>query len=216
MEKRYRTFKLATLATAGLIWVLPAKADPVSCNLSDYRAQAGIAAGREGDDLVLTWNGDRDQEVRLRLSIVDGRPILKEIALRRQGAQWQPVATGMSPDYSVMTGLRRMSNQQLEPLYGLGVKITQDVLNKYRWDPFWDAPFDLSVPQPNANGAFSGNPPPVVGLPGTDQPGLPRKPEEIARADAIYSITSCTVKTDGARLVVTYPGVKLGLFTGSL
>ena len=45
---------------------------------------------------------------------------------------------------------------------------------------------------------------------------LPRKPEEIQRAWATFQITGCQVKTDGARLEVTFPGVTLGVFSGDL
>jgi hypothetical protein len=191
-------------------------ADGLSCDLSAYKAQPGLSAAQDGNALVLIWNGDPGQDVRLSLAVTNGAPGLQEIALRRNGGAWTVLASNVMPDYSVMTGLRRMSNQQLEPLYGLGVKMTQDELNKYRWDPFWDAPFDMSVPKPGANGQFGGNPPPVAGLPGTDQPGLPRKAVEVSRAEAVYAVKSCSVKSDGARLTVRYPGVTLGVFDGAL
>jgi hypothetical protein len=57
--------------------------------------------------------------------------------------------------------------------------MTQTERNKHRWDPFWDAPLNLTLPRAPAN------PPPVAGLPGTDQPGLPRNPTEIKRAEAV-------------------------------
>ena len=211
-----KKFRLATAAASCLLFVSAAWADRVTCDMSAYKAQPGITAASTGDSLAVTWNGDGDQEVRLTLAVNSGTPTVKEIALRHGRGAWTTLASNVTPDFAVMTGLRRMSNQQLEPLYGLGMKITQDVLNKYRWEPFWDAPFDLSVPKPGANATSPGNPPPVDGLPGTDQPGLPRKPDEIQRATAVYTVTSCTVKTDGARLEINYPGVKLGLFDGSL
>ncbi|MES2292756.1 MAG: hypothetical protein V4527_05615 [Pseudomonadota bacterium] len=213
-----RTQKSVLAAVAGLLLaaVDAGGAQALTCDMSAYKPQAGLAAAVDGDGLAVTWTGDSGQEARLNFTVQDGTPVIREIALRRTGGEWVTLATNVRPDFSVMTGLRRMSNQQLEPLRGLGVKITQDVLDKYRWDPFWDAPFDLSVPGVNANGNFAGNPPPVAGLPGTDQPGLPRKPEEIARAEASYAVTGCAVKTDGARLTVNYPGVHLGLFDGAL
>jgi len=40
-----------------------------------------------------------------------------------------------------------MSNQQMAPLRaGLGVELTSEVVDKYRWSRFWDAPLDLSAP----------------------------------------------------------------------
>jgi hypothetical protein len=203
---------VSAIAVTVSLYATAAQADPVKCDLSAYKATPGLAARQDGNSLFVTWSGDSNQEVRLRLAVVGGKPIIEELALRHGGATWSTLARNATPDYEVMTGLRRMSSQQLEPLRGLGVEITQAVVNKYRWDPFWDAPFDLSVPA----GGRGGNPPPAAGLPGTDQPGLPRKPEEIQRASAVYQVTGCTVKTDGGRLEINYPGVKLGVFDGSL
>src|SRR5688500_17447854 len=45
---------------------------------------------------------------------------------------------------------------------------------------------------------------------------LPRKPEEIRRGVSAFSASSCEVKTDGASLAVTFPGMKLGIFDGHL
>ena len=205
------------LLAALLILVAPVFAgDAISYNMSGYKTQDGLSATAGAAGLIVNWRGDDGQDVRLSLAVNSGVPTIKEIALRRNAGVWTVLAGNVTPDYSVMTGLRRMSNQQLQPLYGLGIKVTQDVLNKYRWDPFWDAPFDLSIPRPNASGQFGGNPPPVDGLPGTDQPGLPRKADEIQEANASYAVKTCNVKSEGARLTVSYPGVKMGVFDGRL
>src|SRR6266540_240373 len=66
-----------------------------------------------------------------------------------------------------------------------------------RWDVYWDAP--LQVP-----GAADGN------------PDLPRKPEEVRRSEAAYRCERCEVKTEGARLQVSFPGLSLGIFSGQL
>jgi hypothetical protein len=209
-----RLTAIKALAFAFVVLALPAKADPATCDMTAYRTQPGLSAAVQGDGLVVTWNGDGDQQVRLGLAIDHGAPLVREIALRRGDGEWTTLAANVEPEYSVMTGLRRMSKQQLEPLYGMGVKITQAVLDKYRWDPFWDAPFDLSTPPVGTR--FAAAPPPAAGLPGTDQPGLPRKPDAIQRAVASYALKSCTVRTDGARLEINFPGVHLGLFDGAL
>jgi hypothetical protein len=47
-----------------------------------------------------------------------------------------------------------------------------------------------------------------------DQP-LPRKPEEVIRATATET-QGCEVKTNGARLEISFPGVKAGVFAGRL
>ncbi len=209
---RFALLGTSVLCMSSASWA----ADQISCNLSGYKAQSGLTAAADGQALVVTWNGEGDQEVRLRLSVNGGTPTFEDISLRHGAGAWTSLGTNVTPDFSVTTGMRRMSNQQLQPLYGLGVKVTQDVLNQYRWDPFWDAPLDFAEPRRNPNGGSSGNPPPADGLPGTDQPGLPRKAEEVQNANAVYAVKNCAVASEGGRLTVTYPGVKLGLFDGSL
>jgi hypothetical protein len=79
----------------------------------------------------------------------------------------------------------------------LGVELTSEVIEREKWNAFWDAP--LMVP----------------GRPGTNL-GLPRKPEEIRKAQAEIHATGCAVKTNGARIEVDVPGLKAGTFSGSL
>ncbi len=215
-EKFGVIFGLAASAACGFLLSSNAwAADALTCNLSAYKAQTGLTAAADGSALVVTWNGEGDQELRLRMSINGGTPTIEELALRRGTGAWGALGTNLTPDFAVTTGLRRMSNQQLEPLRGLGVKITQEELNKYRWDPFWDAPLDMREPRRGPNG-FQGNPPPVEGVPGTDQPGLPRKAEEVQRSEAVFAASNCSVTSEGGRLTVSYPGVKLGVFDGAL
>src|SRR4029077_18946599 len=84
------------------------------------------------------------------------------------------------------------------------------ILDQIRWEAFWDSPLNVPGDQV-AHGAAT---PPVEGV--ANQPGLPRKASEITRASAIYQSRSCDVKTNGARLEVSFPGVQLGVFEGRL
>ncbi|MGH9351574.1 MAG: hypothetical protein ACRD2G_05355, partial [Terriglobia bacterium] len=45
---------------------------------------------------------------------------------------------------------------------------------------------------------------------------MPRNPDEIHRAQASYHANACAVKTDGARLEVSFPGLDMGIFSGRL
>jgi hypothetical protein len=186
-----------------------ASADPMSCAMDGYKSQPGLTALQAKDALTIQWAGDRNQELRMRFALVNGAPTIQELAVRRAAGAWGVVAANATPDYRVTTGLRRMSNQQMAPLQGLGVQLTDQIVDLYRWDPFWDAPLDMSAP--NGRG---GNPPPARGV--ANQPGLPRAADEVARVTAAYAVTSCAVKTDGARLVISFPGVTLGVFSGAL
>src|SRR5262249_40867601 len=105
---------------------------------------------------------------------------------------------------------RRATDQQLRPLSDLGVTITPEVLDRIRWDAFWDSPLNV----PGDVTAHGGATPPVKGI--ADQPGLPRKPDEIRRAAARYRVSHCDVATNGQRLDISFPGVELGVFEGRL
>jgi len=46
----------------------------------------------------------------------------------------------LTPEYHVVSGIRRMSTQQADPLKAAGVELTPAVIAKNRWYAFWDAP----------------------------------------------------------------------------
>src|SRR5262249_53865169 len=118
-------------------------------------------------------------------------------AARKNGGQWIVLGRNLSPEFEVTSGVRRLSQQQIEPLTGLKIELTPEVVEREKWYAFWDAP--LMVP----------------GRPGTNL-GLPRKPEEVRRAWAKYQASGCAVKTDGGRLELSFPGLDAGIFKGSL
>jgi hypothetical protein len=192
------------LGTASL-----APPDPIGCDLSGYSAAPGLTAAVSANVLTLAWAGAGEDQVRLVLTIRSGVPTFEEIAVRTGAGGWVAVARGLTPEYEVVSGLRRISEQQLQPLRQLGVELTSEVVDKYKWDVFWDDPLFLG-PAPGAGLQASG--PPRDGV--AHQPGLPRSPSEIRRAKAVFRATRCAVKTDGARLQATYPGTTLGVFSG--
>ena len=67
---------------------------------------------------------------------------------------------------------------------------------EHRWDVFWDAP--LSIP---GNG---------------ENPGLPRKPEEIRKGTSSFDTHACEVRQEGARIEISFPGLSLGIFSGRI
>src|ERR1051325_4967678 len=167
------------------------------------RGSGGSAAAQTGDcnGATLTWDGERNQEFRLRFAIDNGTPTITELAARKKGGAWGTLAANVTPEYRVASGRRRMDGEAEEGLRENGIKeITPDVFEKYQWDPFWDAP--LFVPGGQATD--------------TRPLGLPRKPEEIHRATATYQADRCEIKTDKTHTTVTFPGVSLGVFAGQL
>lgn len=188
--------------SAALMLASRLSADPLACGMTDYKANPGLIAGVEQDLLAVMWTGQGQTELRARYAIDRGFPIVRDLAVRRAGGKWTLLGENLKPDYRVTTGVRRMTLQQAEPLRGLNIEITPAVIEQHKWYAFWDAP--LVVPG-LAEGQREGR---VF--------GLPRKPEEIRRASAAFTTTTCSVKTDGARLEVDFPGLTLGIFGGSL
>jgi len=185
-------------------------ADPLTCNVAHYKASPGLTAAVANNAATITWDGDNRQELRLRLTINGGTPTIEELAIKRQGGAWTTLLSHAAPDFRVVSGLRRITNQQLDPLAGLGVKITQEVLDREKWEAFWDAPLNI----PGGESAHNNTTPPQRGV--LNQPGLPRKPEEVRRDAAVYHAQGCEITTNGARIEVSFPGVQLGVFAGRL
>ena len=175
----------------------PATAAPLECNLSQYKEAPGLKAENTAGALRLAWQGERGQELRAAFAIDSGAPVIRELAARQPGGQWATLGRDLRPEFQVTSGVRRISNQQLNPLRALKVEITPEIIEREKWNVFWDAP---------------------LRVPGSERtnPGLPRKPEEIRRAMAAYAATGCAVKTDGARLEVSFPGLSMGIFSGRL
>ena len=192
-----------TLTTAILFATARLYADPLACNVSAWKAQPGLAAVVADNALTVTWEGAANQEVRLRFALDVGAPVIRELAVRKKGGEWAALATNVTPVFDIVSGLRRMSQQQMEPLESMGVKITPEIIDARKWDAFWDAP--LHIP---------GTPPPGRG--GNFPRDLPRAASEIHRATAVYKVTGCTVATNGTRVEVGFPGVQLGVFSGKL
>ena len=199
-------------AVAGMVLAASAaQAQPLTCTMTGYTASSGLTAAVVNDALELTWDGEASQELRLRFALPGGAPVIRELAVRKKGGStWAALATNVTPEYKVVTGFRRVTDQQIKPLRDLGVEITSQVIDDIKWEAFWDAPLNV----PGDDDAHGGSTPPKAGV--ANQPGLPRKPEEVARATATTSVTGCEVKTNGGRLEVTFPGVELGVFSGRL
>ena len=169
----------------------------LTCDLSQYKSAPGLEATQRGDAIELSWTGERGEQLRASFTLRNGQPVVQELAAHKSGAKWITLGTNLTPEYQVATGKRRLSEQQMAPLRELGIAFTPDVVNREQWNAFWDAP--LSVP----------------GRPGTNL-GLPRKPEEIRHDWAAYHATGCNVRTDNARIEISFPGLDLGIFSGAL
>jgi len=210
---RHKTLFLALFGGAIVMPASGALADPLNCSFADYRTEPGLIAEVAGDVLTVIWDGARPQEAtRLRFVLKNGQPRIRELAVRAAGGDWTPLAADIAPEFRVTTGLRRVTEQQLRPLRALGKEITSEVIDNEKWEAFWDAP--LKVDAPDKFTPRDTTFPLAAGL--LHQPGLPRSPGEIARSSAAYKVTGCEVRTNGARLEISFPGVELGVFSGRL
>jgi hypothetical protein len=174
-----------------------ATAQSVNCDMRQYKQAEGLTAENREGALQLSWQGERGDQLRASFTIRDGQPVVLELAARNGGGAWKILGRNLTPEYELTSGVRRMSEQQLAPLRELKTALTPELIEREKWNAFWDAP--LVVP----------------GRPGTNM-DLPRKPEEIRRAWASYHATGCQVTTDGARIEVSFPGFEAGIFAGSL
>jgi hypothetical protein len=186
-----RVLLVAALMTAA------AAAQELSCDMTEYKAQDGLKAEVHAGVLELSWQGERREQLRASFVIHGGQPVVQELAARKNGGSWIVLGRNLIPEFELTTGVRRLSEQQMAPLRDLKIEFTPEVVEREKWNAFWDAP--LVVP----------------GRKGTNL-GLPRKPEEIQRKWAKYNANSCRVKTDGARIEVAFPGFEAGIFSGSL
>jgi len=105
-----------------------------TCNLSEYKASPGLTADAAQKTLTIAWDGEKNEEIRLRLALQNGTPAIQDIALRHKGGTWVTLATNLEPEFNVVSGIRRMTDQQILPLKGLGIKVTPQILDQDRWE----------------------------------------------------------------------------------
>lgn len=205
-------------------------ADSLNCSLAQYRSVPGLTAAVDQDSLLVTWSGQNGADLRARYAIDAGQPVMRELAVKRAGGSWTVVGRNLSPEYHVVSGIRRMADDQANPLRANGVELTQDVIDKHRWYAFWDAPLVMPGSQemkdeaawrrsqqaPEGAGRGRGQADARDPLVPNRTLGTPRTPSEVRRADSSFRTTSCRVKTDGASLVVSFPGLSMGIFSGDL
>src|ERR1700704_3167354 len=148
-----RSILSAGLATAGAVAALVFSAStstlspvPVllaaslTCNLSPYKAGQGLTAVVEQDMLVVSWTGQNGADLRARYAIDSDQPVVRDLAVKKAGGQWTTLGKNLTPEYHVVTGVRRMADDQANPLKAAGVELTEEVISKNRWYAFWDAP----------------------------------------------------------------------------
>jgi hypothetical protein len=172
-----------------------AAAQTLHCNMQAYKAVDGIKVTSAANSIELAWPGEKGQQLRARFTLLNGQPIIQELAAQKAGGAWIVLGKDLTPDFQVTTGKRRISITELGILKHLGLD-TPENENAYKWNVFWDAP---------------------LVVPGHSHLIVPaRSASEIARASVNYASDTCSVKTDGEHVSVDFNGLTLGLFAGDL
>ena len=101
-----------------------------NCDFKEYKPAAGLKAEMVQGVLQVNWQGDRDQQLRAYFAIRNGQPTIQELAARKGQAGWIVLGRDLTPEYEVLSGVRRLSEQQAGPLRALKVEITPAVARR--------------------------------------------------------------------------------------
>lgn len=169
------------------------------CNLQSYKPIDGLKAKARENALEVDWQGERGETLHVQFALRNGVPTLRELAARKPGLDWVVLGRDLQPEFHVTSGKRRIDRTQVSALKAAYGNVTQGMIDRQKWNTFWDAP--LNVPETEGGDASV---------------NLPRSPDEIRRAWASFHSTGCEVKTEGARLEISFPGADAGIFKGRL
>src|SRR3954465_12193220 len=95
-------------------------ADALTCDMTQYKASPGLTAAVEQDLLTVTWSGQAGSELRARYAVDRAQPVVRDLAVRKQGGQWATLGQNLLPEYHVVSGLRRMSSDHVGSLPAAG------------------------------------------------------------------------------------------------
>src|SRR5690349_12136261 len=125
---RFLVVLFASLSTVAL-----ARAE-LNCDLAGYKAQDGLKAQMRQGLLEVTWQGERREQLRAVLTVRDGQPVVQELAARKEGGNWIALGGNLSPEFEITSGVRRLSEQQMQPLRDRGVELTPEVIEREKWN----------------------------------------------------------------------------------
>jgi hypothetical protein len=144
----------------------------------------------------LNWIGENGEHLTASFATPNGAPVITELSVERGGKR-MILAQNLTPEFDVVSGRRRVSQQQLNPLQLLKIAITPDVVEREKWNAFWDAPLEL----PGNKGANL---------------DLPRLASEIRRASSSFTNSQCKVSNSGTRQQADFTGLSMGIFSGGM
>ena len=78
-----------------------ASANSMQCDLTGYKEAPGLKAETSAGSLRVTWQGAREQELRVSFGLLNAAPVIREMEVRRQGGQWTVLGRDLSPEFHV-------------------------------------------------------------------------------------------------------------------
>src|SRR5207247_9903241 len=88
----------APVAAKGAVAALPAAA-ALTCDMTQYKSSAGVAAAIAQNVLTIAWPGQNGSEMRARYAIEGGQPIVRELSVRKTGGPWVTLGQNLTPEY---------------------------------------------------------------------------------------------------------------------
>ena len=127
----------------------------LQCDMQGYKPATGLNAVLQGNSLAVSWTGQDGAELRARYGVDGGIPVVRELAVRKQGGQWVSLGENLKPEYHVVSGIRRFSGQQGQPLTEIG-QLTPERMEKEKWFVYRDAPLYILAQHPAGRGGRGG------------------------------------------------------------
>src|SRR2546425_1319717 len=121
---------LALMSTTGAVKLATGTtlfADSLSCNLSQYKSSQGLTAAIDQNLLVVSWTGQNGADLRARFAIDSGQPVIRDLTVKKSGGQLTTLGKNLTPEYHIVSGIRRLGQDQAAPLRAAGVELTPEV-----------------------------------------------------------------------------------------
>jgi hypothetical protein len=98
------THRLKFIAVSGIISAPAIQSQ--NCNLSEYKPAPGLTADDGQKTLTVAWDGEKNEELRLRLSVWHtGNPGCSSQAQKeRHGSRWQLIWSRSSMSFQASSG----------------------------------------------------------------------------------------------------------------
>src|SRR5690349_669859 len=116
---------MSVRAVLFVLFALAASAQSLRCDLAGYKPLPGLTTEIAGADLRVAWSGESNRNLRAVFAIRDAHPIVRELAIQGPSG-WITLARDLTPEFDVVSGRRRVSNQQLNPLKALNIPMTPE------------------------------------------------------------------------------------------